>query len=142
MKGTKNKEKESKVICFVAFNQTLHKDFDYSGEEHGGMCVLGGRRRLGSHASLTPPRSPASSCPRPCPHPRPYTFPWGRERNGGTRRKSSVAAKAKQEQGCAVPPLGAARFGVLQPGWVPHLGKIREVVLAQADAKHIRGVGV
>lgn len=32
--GNKNKVEESKIICFVAFNQTLHKGFDYSGEEH------------------------------------------------------------------------------------------------------------
>lgn len=45
--GNKNKVEESKIICFVAFNQTLHKGFDYSGEEH--------THTLGSHAS------PASS---------------------------------------------------------------------------------
>lgn len=32
--GNKNKVEESKIICFVAFNQMLHNWFDYSGEEH------------------------------------------------------------------------------------------------------------
>lgn len=54
--GNKNKAKESKIICFVAFNQTLDKGFDYSGEEHTGTLLLGGRRLLCSHASLTLPQ--------------------------------------------------------------------------------------
>lgn len=38
--GNKNKVEESKIICFVAFNQTLHNGFDYSGEEHAGLPCL------------------------------------------------------------------------------------------------------
>ena len=51
--GNKTTAKESKIICFVAFNQTLDKGFDCSGEEQAGALLLGGRRLQGSHASLT-----------------------------------------------------------------------------------------
>lgn len=54
MKATKNKVEESKIIYLVAFNQTLHNGFDYSGEER--------TRTLGSHAS--PASSPSHCLPR------------------------------------------------------------------------------
>lgn len=38
--GKKNKEKESKIICFVALNQTLDKEFDYSGETYTRTSLL------------------------------------------------------------------------------------------------------
>lgn len=54
MKATKNKVEESKIIYLVAFNQTLHNGFGYSGEER--------TRMLGSHAS--PASSPSHCLPR------------------------------------------------------------------------------
>lgn len=70
--GNKNKAKESKIICFVAFNQTLDKGFDYSGEEHTGTLLPGGCRLLDSHALPT--------LPWPCRHRHPPTsFPSGGE---------------------------------------------------------------
>lgn len=50
--GNKNKVEESQLIRFVAFNQTLGKGFDYSGEEHTGPLLLIGHRLLGSHGCI------------------------------------------------------------------------------------------
>lgn len=70
--GNKNKVEESKIICFVAFNQTLHNGFDYSGEEHA--------HTLGSHVS---PSSPPSHC-----------LPWHREKLRHLELKLGLACTA------------------------------------------------
>ena len=87
--GNKNKAKESKIICCVAFNQTLDKGFDYPGKEHTGTLFLGGRRLLGSHAS-----------PAPAPS---HHLPW--RRRGKLRHlEAKLGRSPHQSRGWPAPP--------------------------------------